>query len=438
MPETRVGVIGAGYVGLTTAVCLASLGHPVHCTDIDTAKVAALNRGRTTLDEPDLSDLLVEGLAGGRLAFGTDPAALGDAEVVLLCLPTPMSADGGADLGAVHAALDRLGGLLAPDAVLVTKSTVPVGTTDRLAARLDRADVAVVSNPEFLREGHTVADFLHPSRILVGAHERRAGDRVAALYAQLAAPVVRTDPASAELAKYASNAFLAMKASYVNGLAELSERVGADIADVAATMGLDDRIGPAFLAPGPGWGGPCLPKDVSALVHAGRGVGLDLPLLRETLRANETQRRRVLDKIGAAVGGPLHGVRIGLLGLTFKAGTADVRDSPALAVAGELARRGAVLTGYDPAARAEDLPPRCPVQLVDDPYLVAKDAAAVVVLTEWPEFRALDWPRMAALAEQPAVVDTRDVLDRAALTGAGWSYRGIGRSAQPPAPGTGW
>lgn len=423
----EVGVVGAGYVGLTTAVCMARLGHVVHATDLDHGRVAELRAGRSTMDEPGTAELLAEGLAAGRLTFGTDPAGHRDAEVVFLCLPTPAGPYAGVDLGPFDAALRELADVLAPGAVVVTKSTVPVGTTGRVAATLGRPDVAAVSNPEFLREGHTVEDFLRPSRIVVGADDHDAGSTVAALYDDLGAPLVRTDPAGAELAKYASNAFLAVKASFAHGLATLCEHAGTDMADVAAVMGLDDRIGPSFLSPGPGWGGPCLPKDTHALRHAAREAGVAMPLLDAALRSNDARREQVRDSVRDAAGHPLRGARIGLLGLAFKAGTADVRDSPALAVAERLAMDGAVLVGHDPAVSEKDLPDGCPVQLVDDAHLVAEDAVAVVVLTEWPQFRELDWRRMAATAGRAAVVDTRALLDPATVAAAGWTVRGGGR-----------
>jgi UDPglucose 6-dehydrogenase len=429
---SRVGVVGAGYVGLTSAACLASLGHHVTCADNDQSKVDELARGEVTLVEPDLERLVREGLAEQRLRFTAELAEVAESEVVLLCLPTPMGQGGAADLGAVESVLDILAGLLAPGCVLVTKSTVPVGTSARLANLLGRSDIAVVSNPEFLREGHAVHDFLHPDRIVIGAlaAEREAADRVTELCAGTAAPVLRTDAASAELAKYASNAFLAVKASYVNILAELCEQVGADIGDVTSAMGLDDRIGRHFLAPGPGWGGSCLPKDATALLRMADAAGVDFALVREAVRANARQRATVLRKVRRAItgspAGSLAGVRIGLLGLAFKAGTGDLRDSPAVAIADELSHQGAVLTAYDPG-----VPPSAGRRLegtrvVDDPYLVAEDAAAIVVLTEWPEFRDLDWNRLATLAERAVVIDTRNLLDGKVLAGTPFRHTGIG------------
>ncbi|MBB4689150.1 UDP-glucose dehydrogenase family protein [Amycolatopsis jiangsuensis] len=430
----RIGVVGAGYVGLTSAACLARLGHRVSCVDTDAAKVGRLRAGEVDLAEPDLAELVAEGLAAGTLAFGTDPEVLADAELVVLCLPTPPGVNGEPDLDMLRSSLARLGPVLAPDAVVVTKSTVPVGTAPRIPGYLGRPDIAVVSNPEFLREGRAVRDFLHPDRIVLGADppDSPAAHRVANLYAPTGAPVVRTGTASAELAKYASNGFLAVKASYVNVLAELCEHCGADVHDVTAVMGMDERIGSAFLAPGPGWGGSCLPKDTSALAYAAEEAGVDFALLREAVRVNDRQRTRMVRAVRlAATGRPdgeLSGVRIGVLGLAFKAGTGDLRDSPAVAVATALARHGAEVTAYDPAVRSGV----DGVQVVDDPYLVAKDAAACVVLTEWPEFRELDWRRLAASVDRRVVVDARNLLDPQSLAGAGFTRIGVGTTPRRP------
>ncbi|MEU2040331.1 UDP-glucose dehydrogenase family protein [Nocardia niwae] len=430
---SRVGVVGAGYVGLTSAACLAHLGHHVICLDNDEAKVAALRAGTVAIVEPGLPELVHEGLAENRLVFTSDPGALHECEVVLLCLPTPMGAGGTADLGVIEDALATLSTVLSPDCVLVTKSTVPVGTAARIPAS-GLASSAVVSNPEFLREGHAVEDFLHPDRVLVGAaeHDQESAERVAALYAGTGAPVLRSDSASTELAKYASNAFLAMKLSFVNTLAELCERVGADITKVTAAMGMDDRIGPAFLAPGPGWGGSCLPKDTRALLRAAEASGVDFALVRDTLRANEHQQAMVLRKIRravtGAVDGSLAGTRIGVLGLAFKAGTGDLRDSPAVAVARQLSRHHATVTAYDPCVPA-GTPDLHGIRVVDDPYLVAKDAGALVILTEWPEFRSLDWTKLATDVDRAVIVDTRNLLDEHLLRGTGFIVLGNGTAS---------
>ncbi|MFG3619300.1 UDP-glucose dehydrogenase family protein [Nocardia sp. NPDC047654] len=430
---SRVGVVGAGYVGLTSAACLAHWGHHVVCVDNDRAKIAELRAGTVSIAEPGLPELVREGLSENRLVFTPNPGELHRCEVVLLCLPTPMGTSGTADLGVIEEALETLSTVLSPDCVLVTKSTVPVGTAARIPARPGLAGTPVVSNPEFLREGHAVEDFLRPDRVLVGAadDDREAADRVAALYAATGAPVLRSDPASAELAKYASNAFLAVKLSFVNTLAELCERVGADITQVTDAMGMDDRIGPTFLAPGPGWGGSCLPKDTRALLRAAEASGVDFAVIRDALRANDRQQAMVLRKIRRAVtgtvDGSLSGTRIGVLGLAFKAGTGDLRDSPALAVARQLTRHAATVTAYDPCVPA-GTPGLDGVRVVDDPYLVAKDAGALVILTEWPEFRSLDWAKFATVVDRPVVVDTRNLLDEHLLSGTGFTLLGTGVS----------
>ncbi|MGE3285938.1 MAG: UDP-glucose/GDP-mannose dehydrogenase family protein [Pseudonocardia sp.] len=433
----RIAVIGTGYVGLTTGACLASLGHTVSCADVDAGKVERLSRGEVDILEPGLEDLVSEGLAAGRLTFvlGAEQALsgpAGPAEVVFFCLPTPMGVGGTADLSLVEEVAEQISDSLAPRCVVVNKSTVPVGTAQRIQELLGREDLSVVSNPEFLREGSAVHDFLHPDRIVVGCDEQDAAERVAALYSRLGAPTVLTDAASAELVKYAANCFLAMKISYVNALAELCERLGADIADVTEGMGYDRRIGQAFLNPGPGWGGSCLPKDTQALLQVADSADFEFRLLRATIETNVRQRQRMVDKVRVAVTGQRNGslsrVRLGLLGITFKAGTDDLRDSPSLAVAALLRQAGAELVAYDPAVPADSTAPDlADITVVDDPALVAKGADALVVLTEWPEFRALDWPALATVARRPTVVDTRNLLDADVLRRAGFTVHTLGR-----------
>jgi UDPglucose 6-dehydrogenase len=424
----RIAVIGSGYVGLTTGACLASLGHRVVCADVDPGKVARLSAGKVSILEPGLPELVAEGLAAGRLQFVVGAAAaVADAEVVFLCVPTPMGDGGAADLSAVEAVATEVRSLLPPGCVVVNKSTVPVGTAVRTAQLLDRPDVAVVSNPEFLREGSAVHDFLNPDRIVVGCDAQDAAERVAALYARLGAPTVLTDAASAEMVKYAANCFLAMKLSYVNAIAELCERSGADVQDVTEGIGYDRRIGQAFLQPGPGWGGSCLPKDTHALLQVCAALDFDFPLLRASLDTNNRQQHRIVRKIRDAAGGSLAGQRIGLLGLTFKAGTDDLRDSPALLVAALLAAEGADLIGYDPGVPAAVPGMTDDLQVTDDPLKVASGAAVLVLLTEWPEFRLLDWGRLAELVERRIVVDTRNLLDADVLRRVGFEVRGIGR-----------
>ncbi|WP_433507489.1 UDP-glucose dehydrogenase family protein [Pseudonocardia halophobica] len=442
-----VAVVGTGYVGLTTGACLASLGHRVVCADIDETKVAALSRGEIAIREPGLAELVAEGLAAGRLSFVVGAAeALKElesegrpVEVMFLCVPTPMGVGGVADLAAVEAVVEEVREAMPPGCVVVNKSTVPVGTADRTSELLARDDVEVASNPEFLREGSAVHDFLHPDRIVVGSNSSQdAAERVAALYARLGAPTVLTDAASAEMIKYAANCFLAMKLSYVNALAELCERVDADVADVTEGMGYDRRIGQAFLSPGPGWGGSCLPKDTHALLQVADSADFEFRLLRASIDTNTRQFQRMVDKVRVAVtgrrGGPLTKTRLALFGLTFKAGTDDLRDSPALGVAALLRQAGAELVAYDPgvpvgSAAAGTLDPRT-LTLVDDPYEAAAGAEAIVVLTEWPEFRSLDWTRLAGTVAARTVVDTRNLLDPAVVRRAGFAWSGIGRQAR--------
>ncbi|WP_158850529.1 UDP-glucose dehydrogenase family protein [Saccharothrix deserti] len=426
----RIAVVGTGYVGLTTGACLASLGHRVVCADVDALKVARLRAGQVDILEPGLADLVVAGQSAGRLEFVEGARhAVADAEVVFLCLPTPMGAGGAADLSAVEAVAQEIRDVLPYGAVVVCKSTVPVGTSLRVAALLGRDDVAVVSNPEFLREGSAVRDFLHPDRIVVGSDSPQAAERVGALFTKLGAPTVLMDAASAEMVKYAANCFLAMKLSYVNAVAELCELVGADVTSVTEGMGYDRRIGQSFLKPGPGWGGSCLPKDTHAMVRIADAVGVDFSLIKATIETNARQQQRVVEKVRRAVGS-LAGARIGVLGLAFKAGTNDLRDSPALAVAELLAFEGAELVAYDPQITR----PLVGMTVVDSPYTAVRGADAVVLLTEWPEFRTLDWALVASAMSGSTVLDTRNHLDPDALARAGLVLHGLGRDLRVPLP----
>lgn len=419
----RVAVIGAGYVGLTTAACLASLGHRVRCADRDTALIERLRRGQVHILEPGLEDLVCEGLAAGSLRFdGTACDAVAEAESVFLCLPTPAGPAGTPDVSAVMTVTAQIADALGEAAALIVKSTVPPGTAARITALLHRTDVLVISNPEFLREGNAVLDFLHPDRIVIGCDTDGAAGRVAVLYAKIAAPVVFTSTASAELAKYAANSFLALKLSYINEIADLCERTGADIGEVRQVLGHDPRIGASHLRPGPGWGGPCLPKDLTALLHVASAVGSELGLLQAAQAANRRQQRRVVAKASEALGGSLVGKRIALLGLTFKAGTADLRESPAIAVATLLAAKQARVIGYDPAARTSV----AGISAAQDPYEAVTGADAAVILTDWPEFRILDWTRIGRLMAGDVVIDTRNQLDPAALDRAELTWIGMG------------
>ncbi|HTK67299.1 MAG TPA: UDP-glucose/GDP-mannose dehydrogenase family protein [Pseudonocardia sp.] len=446
----RVVVVGTGYVGLTTGACLASLGHRVVCADVDEAKIERLRAARLDIREPGLGALVAEMTAAGRLSFVVGAGAALDelraegrpVEILMVCVPTPMGIGGVADLSAVESVIEEVRAGMPEGSIVVAKSTVPVGTCERISEWLERSDVAVVSNPEFLREGFGVHDFLHPDRIIIGSGSQDAAERVAALYARVGAPTVLTDSASSEMIKYAANCYLAIKLSYANALAELCERLDADVADVTEGLGYDRRIGHAYLSPGPGWGGSCLPKDTAALLQLSDSMDFEFRLLRAAIETNTRQSARVVEKVSQAVTGRRTGSlarrRIALLGLAFKAGTSDTRDSPALAVAARLRQAGAELFGYDPAVEVGDAAAAecAPVTVVDDPYLAAKDADAIVVLTEWPEFRALDWPRLRGIVREPVVVDTRNLLDPDVPRRAGFSWIGLGRGMSPGVPET--
>jgi UDPglucose 6-dehydrogenase len=422
---SKIAVIGTGYVGLTTGACFAHVGHDVVCADIDADKVARLQRGEIPILEAGLENLVREGIDGGRLNFVLGAArAAADCEFAYLCVPTPQSADGSADLSYIEEAATQIGPVLPSEAIVVNKSTVPVGSTRVVERALGRSDIAVVSNPEFLREGSAIHDFLHPDRIVIGAEDQAAAVRVSSLYLGITAPVIVTDPASAETIKYAANAFLATKISFINAVAAVCEAVGADIKDVALGMGYDSRIGHEFLKPGPGFGGSCFPKDSRALVRIAEDAGYDFGLLEGVITVNAEQFERVTGKIIDLAGGSVDGVRIGAWGLTFKARTDDLRESPSLEVLRRLAARGAIIRGYDPSLPG-DLEG---IEVVDDPYAAVEDAEVLAVLTEWDEFRWLDLDKVASSMRARNVVDARNLLDRAAFVRRGFEYRGIGRS----------
>jgi UDPglucose 6-dehydrogenase len=414
----KVGVVGAGYVGLTTAVCMASKGIDTFCMDIDPARVRDLRAGRPGIDEPELEELMGAGLESGALRFTRHYRRLADRDVVFVCVPTPANDDGSTDLTAVESAVGALHEILPPGSVIVIKSTVPVGTSRRLFDLVRVSGIDVVVNPEFLREGHAVYDFFHPERVVIGAAADAgdAAERVAALYPDQT--VMRMRAESAELAKYASNAFLAVKLSFVNSLAGLCARAGADINDITECMGADERIGRQFLAPGPGWGGSCLPKDTAALLHIGAQHGIALPEVASARHTNTSQLERITAALRDVSHRQLDELRVTALGLTFKAGTSDIRDSPALALCEALQQAGAQVTAYDP--RLDSIQSeRLPVATARDPYVAAKDADAIVVLTEWPEFGELDWGAIERrVAPGAVVIDTRNIVDREAVTGS--------------------
>jgi UDPglucose 6-dehydrogenase len=422
--DSTIAVIGTGYVGLTTGTCLAHLGHTVICVDVDAEKVAGLQRGEVPILEQGLDELVQEGVRSGNLTFTTDtPAAVKASEFVYLCVPTPQGEDGSADLSYIQEAATQIGPHLQPEAIVINKSTVPVGSTRVVGAALGRGDVYVVSNPEFLREGSAVQDFLHPDRVVIGCDDQAAAVRLASLYLSLAAPLMVTDPASAETIKYASNAFLATKISYVNAVAAVCEAVGADVNDVVLGMGYDKRIGHEFLRPGPGWGGSCFPKDTRALIHIAEEAGYHFDLLKGVVTVNDEQFARVASKVVEAAGGSVDGKTIAVWGLTFKARTDDLRESPSLEVIERLVAQGAHVRAFDPAVHRQ----LEGIEVVDDPYGACDGAEVLVVLTEWDEFRWLDFDKVAAALRQPAVVDARNLLDRQSLRRRGFTVAGIGR-----------
>jgi UDPglucose 6-dehydrogenase len=422
---SRIAVIGTGYVGLTTGACFAHVGHEVVCADIDEEKVARLQRGEIPILEAGLENLVRDGVSSGRLRFVVGAAAAAeDCEFAYLCVPTPQAPDGSADLSYIEDAAREIGPVLPTEAIVVNKSTVPVGSTRVVERALGRSDVAVVSNPEFLREGSAIHDFLHPDRIVIGAEDQAAAVRVSSLYLGITAPIIVTDPASAETIKYAANAFLATKISFINAVAAVCEAVGADIKDVALGMGYDSRIGHEFLKPGPGWGGSCFPKDTRAMVRIAEDAGYDFNLLKGVVAVNDEQLNRVAEKIVDQAGGSVDGKRIAAWGLTFKARTDDLRESPALQVLRRLVDRGAIVRGYDPSMPSE----LEGIEVVDDPYAAVEGAEVLAVLTEWDEFRWLDIDKVADAMVARNVVDARNLLDRAAFVRRGFEYSGIGRS----------
>ncbi len=430
---SSVAVVGAGYVGLTTASCLAHLGHEVFCADVDAEKLSRLEKGELPILEEGLPALVAEGLAARRLSFVLGAAtAAARAEFVFLCVPTPQGDDGSADLSAVEDVVREIAPVLEPGTVVVNKSTMPVGSTRLVERILSEAgahheDIGVASNPEFLREGTAVRDFLHPNRVVIGCEDAAVAVRVSELYREVHAPILVTDSASAEMIKYASNAFLATKISFINAVANLCEAVNADVKEVALGMGYDARIGFEFLHPGPGYGGSCFPKDTTALLHTAESAGYDFSLLRGVIDVNREQHERIVTKIRDAAGGSLAGAPVALWGLTFKANTDDLRDSPAMAVAARLADEGARVRAYDPVAGEQAAAAVPTLDVVDDPYEACRDARVLVVLTEWDELRWLDFDRVAEAMAEPAVVDARNLLDPHDMRRRGFDYQGVGR-----------
>jgi UDPglucose 6-dehydrogenase len=429
---SRVAVIGAGYVGLTTAACLADLGNQVTVVDIDADKIAQLERKHVPIYEPGMQELVERNASAGRLRFTTSYRdAVPGAEYAIIAVSTPEGEGGEADLSYIEAAASSIADAMDGPLVVVNKSTVPPLTGDMVSNVLQQRQTehkaTVVSNPEFLREGSAIHDFMHPDRVVVGSHDREAAEKVANLYAPLEAPVLITPNIyTAEMVKYASNAFLATRISFINEIARISERVGADAKLVAEGMGLDKRIGPSFLEAGIGWGGSCFGKDVSALTAVAEGFNYHPELLHAVSDINRDQRMLVIDKLREILD-ELPGRIIGMLGLSFKPNTDDMRDAPSIDIAKVLLAAGAEVRAYDPAAieRARTLLPE--VEFLKDAYQVAAGADAVVLVTEWNEFRQLDMARVKQLMRHPVVVDGRNIYDPVAMRNLGFTYRGIGR-----------
>ncbi len=421
-----IGVVGVGWVGLVTAACFAELGHRVVARDIVAEKVEALSRGETTIHEPGLGELVRRNAE--RLTFTTDMGELLDAaRILFVCVDTPPTRSGDADLSRVRSVVAELRD--DSDHILVMKSTVPAGTG--AAIRRDMPQLSYVSCPEFLKEGSAVEDFMHPDRVVIGADpaDEEAGDLVASIYEPLGGEIVRTDVASAEMIKLASNAFLATKISFVNEIANVCEEVGADVGEVARGMGLDQRIGSSFLRAGIGYGGSCFPKDLKALKQLAGNTGYHFQLLSAVIEVNELQKRRVVKKLKNHLGS-LVGRKIALLGLAFKPDTDDMREASSLVLAARLQGEGAEVVAYDPVAAEVARHLLDGVELCGSAVDALRDADAAVLVTEWPEFRELDWKTVAARMARPLVIDGRNFLDSDAMVEAGFEYEGIGRTAQ--------
>ena len=437
----RIAMIGTGYVGLVSGACFADFGHRVCCVDKDKGKIDGLNAGVMPIWEPGLEALVKSNAERGRLTFTTDLAsAVENAEAVFIAVGTPARrGDGHADLTFVFEAVREVARVIKPGTVVVTKSTVPVGTGDRIEAILREegvTGVAVASNPEFLREGAAIADFKHPDRIVVGADEEKAREVLREIYRPLflnRAPILFTGRRTAELTKYAANAFLAVKISFINEIADLCEAVDADVQDVARGIGLDNRIGPKFLHAGPGYGGSCFPKDTLALLQTAVAAGVDQRIVRTTVEVNDDRKEAMAERVARALGGDLAGKRIGVLGLAFKPNTDDMRDAPSLPLIRGLLERGAEVAVFDPVARHQAEQVLEGVTFAADAAAAAKGADALVIVTEWDEFRAIDLGTVAAAMRGKTLVDLRNVYDREEAERAGLAYHGIGRGRQAPA-----
>jgi len=433
----RLAVIGCGYVGLVSGACFADFGHVVTCVDRDEAKVAALKRGEIPIFEPGLDDLVAANVRGQRLFFSQDIGeAVRGAEVVFIAVGTPSRrGDGHADLSFVYSAAREIAAALDGFTVVVTKSTVPVGAGDEVERIISEsrpdADFVVVSNPEFLREGAAISDFKRPDRIVVGTTDERARAVMSEIYRPLnlnQPPLFFVDRRTSELVKYAANAFLATKITFINEIADLCEKVGANVQDVARGIGMDNRIGSKFLHAGPGYGGSCFPKDTLALVKTGQDADSPLRIIETVAAVNEQRKRGMAKKVIAACGGSVRGKTIALLGLAFKPNTDDMRDAPSLAIVTALEDAGAKVRAHDPAGMDQARAQLPDVTLCTDPYECARGAEALVIVTEWDAFRALDFKRLAELMASPSIVDLRNVYRPEDVRRRGFRYVGIGTS----------
>jgi UDPglucose 6-dehydrogenase len=432
----RVTMIGTGYVGLVSGVCFADFGHTVICVDKDADKVARLEQGIMPIYEPGLEELVATNVKAGRLSFAVDAAeAVASSDAVFIAVGTPSRrGDGHADLSYVEEAAREIATLISGFTVVVTKSTVPVGTGDRVEAIMretrPEADFAVVSNPEFLREGNAISDFKRPDRIVVGTDDQRAIAAMRELYRPLflnETPILFTARRTSELTKYAANAFLAVKVAFINEIADLCEKAGADVQDVARGIGLDNRIGRKFLNAGPGYGGSCFPKDTLALVKTARYFDAPVTIVEATVAANSARKKAMAEKVITACGGSVAGKTIAMLGLTFKPNTDDMRDAPSLDVVPALQAAGGIVRAFDPEGMADAAKLLPDVQFADDPYACATGADALVIMTEWDQFRALDLSRLGDGMRGRAVIDLRNIYARVDWSTLGFEYTGIGK-----------
>jgi UDPglucose 6-dehydrogenase len=433
MNDDTVCIVGAGYVGLVTAACLAETGRTVQVVEIDPVRLASLQAGKAPIHEPGLDELLTASINSGRLSV-TDQIAEGvnGAGIVIIAVGTPPTEFGDADLSAVREAITTAAEHAAKGTVVAIKSTVPPGTTVAMQRAIARSGLSVVMCPEFLREGAALHDFSHPTRLVVGGEDRGACERVAALFGHVESPVIITDSTSAELIKYGTNAFLALKISFINEIAYLCELTGGEVDAVADGMGHDPRVGRSFLNAGLGFGGSCFPKDVRALEATAGYHGHSFWMLKSAIEVNAQQRRRFVAKVREAIGGPLDRRSVAVLGLAFKPGTDDMRQAPAIDVIRHLQDLGARITATDPVAMEKAAPLLPGTKLVDDPYECVRDADAIILVTEWDEYRKLDWSRIADLVRGRVVIDGRNCLDGGRLVALGFSYRSVGRPALVP------